>query len=87
MRNTVAAVAAPRTEPTAAASVRAPAEPAPVTPVLLTVEDAARALSLGRTKVYELLDAGLLRSVKIGRARRLPVDGLVEFARLAERGH
>jgi excisionase family DNA binding protein len=36
------------------------------------VDDAAEALSLGRTKVYGLLDAGLLPSVKIGRARRTP---------------
>ncbi|MGQ0629415.1 MAG: helix-turn-helix domain-containing protein [Sporichthyaceae bacterium] len=47
--------------------------------VLLTVEDAAEALALGRTKVYELLDAGALRSVKIGRARRIPLDALHEF--------
>lgn len=47
--------------------------------VLLTVEQAAEALALGRTKVYELLDSGSLRSVKIGRARRIPVDALAEF--------
>ena len=52
-----------------------------MTTVLLTVEDAAQALALGRTKIYELLDAGTLRSVKIGRARRIPVDALHEFVR------
>ena len=35
-------------------------------PVLLTVEDAALSLALGRTKVYELVESGALRSVKIG---------------------
>ncbi len=49
--------------------------------VLLTVEDTARALSLGRSKVYELLDAGQLRSVKIGRARRVPLEAVHEFVR------
>ena len=52
-----------------------------MTAVLLTVEDAAQALALGRTKIYELLDAGELRSIKIGRARRIPVDALHEFVR------
>jgi excisionase family DNA binding protein len=47
-----------------------------MSPVLLTVEEAADALALGRTKVYELLDAGALRSIKIGRARRIPVEAL-----------
>lgn len=48
-------------------------------PVLLTVEDAAQALALGRTKVYELVESGALRSVKIGRSRRIPVQALHEF--------
>ena len=48
-------------------------------PVLLTVEDAAQALALGRTKIYELVESGALRSVKIGRARRIPVQALGEF--------
>lgn len=48
-------------------------------PVLLTVEDAAQALALGRTKVYELVESGALRSVKIGRSRRIPVQALGEF--------
>ncbi len=50
-------------------------------PVLLTVEDAAQALALGRTKVYELVETGELRSVKIGRSRRIPVQALDEFVR------
>ena len=48
-------------------------------PVLLTVEDAAQALALGRSKVYELVESGALRSVKIGRSRRIPVQALGEF--------
>jgi excisionase family DNA binding protein len=55
-----------------------------MSPVLLTVEEAAEALALGRTKVYELLDAGALRSIKIGRARRIPVEALHEFVRRTE---
>ena len=55
-----------------------------MSPVLLTVEEAADALALGRTKVYELLDAGALRSIKIGRARRIPVEALHEFVHRME---
>lgn len=47
--------------------------------LLLTVEEAAEALSLGKTKVYELIGEGLLRTVSVGRARRVPVDALHEF--------
>lgn len=47
--------------------------------LLLTPEEAARAIGLGRTKVYELLRAGVLESVQIGSARRVPVEALREF--------
>lgn len=41
--------------------------------MLLTPEEAAETLSIGRTKVYELLALGVLRSVQIGKLRRIPV--------------
>lgn len=47
--------------------------------VLLTPEEAAEALSLGRTKVYELIREGALRSVRIGKCRRVPAAALDEF--------
>jgi excisionase family DNA binding protein len=45
----------------------------------VTVEEAARLLSLNRTKVYALCMRGELRSVKIGRSRRIPVAALHEY--------
>jgi excisionase family DNA binding protein len=49
-------------------------------PVLLVrPEDAARVLGLGRTKVYELIRSGALRSVRVGGLRRIPVTALNEF--------
>ena len=49
-------------------------------PVLLVrPEDAARALGVGRTKVYELMRSGALRSVRVGGLRRIPVAALNEF--------
>jgi excisionase family DNA binding protein len=51
------------------------------TPVklLLTVPQAAAALGLGRSVIYELLLAGELSGIKIGRARRIPVRSLEVF--------
>jgi excisionase family DNA binding protein len=47
--------------------------------LLLTVDEAADRLGLGRTKVYELLMRGDLPSVRIGTARRVPASALEAF--------
>lgn len=47
--------------------------------LLLTPEEAASLLSLGRSKVYELMGDGRLGSVRIDASRRVPVSALVEF--------
>jgi excisionase family DNA binding protein len=54
--------------------------------LLVTVVEAAEALGIGRTAMYDLLLAGELPSVKIGRARRIPVQALETFVarRLAD---
>ena len=46
---------------------------------LLTVEEAARRLSLGRTTVYALLKDGQITSVRIGRLRRIPAEALAAY--------
>ncbi|MGH2378796.1 MAG: helix-turn-helix domain-containing protein [Candidatus Limnocylindria bacterium] len=45
-------------------------------PLLLRVEEVARALALGRSKVYELIASGELPSLTIGSARRVPAEAL-----------
>jgi excisionase family DNA binding protein len=47
--------------------------------LLLTPEQTAPALGIGRTKVYELLKTGRLESVTIGTSRRIPADALPRF--------
>lgn len=47
--------------------------------VLLTPEEAAERLALSRTTIYELIRSGELRSVKVGRARRIPVAALGQY--------
>lgn len=47
--------------------------------LLLTVEEAAELLRLGRTTTYELVMRGLIPSVKIGRRRLVVRSGLSDF--------
>jgi excisionase family DNA binding protein len=49
------------------------------TKLLLTVNEAARTLSLSRTRVYELVMRKELFSVKVRGSRRIPVKALEEF--------
>ncbi len=48
-------------------------------PVLLTVEEAAGLLRIGRTTAYELVMSGKLRSVKVGRRRLVIRDGVQDY--------
>ena len=43
------------------------------------MSDAARVLSVGRTTMYELVGAGEIEVVHIGRSARVPVAALEEF--------
>jgi excisionase family DNA binding protein len=47
--------------------------------LLLTPTEAAEALGIGRSKLYELMRAGLVESVRIGAARRVPAEALVTY--------
>jgi excisionase family DNA binding protein len=47
--------------------------------LLFTAEEAAEIIGVGRTKMYELLRIGAVRSVRIGRCRRIPRDALAAF--------
>jgi excisionase family DNA binding protein len=46
---------------------------------LLRVDEAAAVLSLGRSKTYQLMDAGELQTVKIGRAVRITAASVREY--------
>lgn len=53
---------------------------------LLTVEEAAELLHIGKTKTYALVKSGELESVLIGRLRRIHIDAVNEYAaRLVEK--
>src|SRR5205814_1367360 len=50
-----------------------------VAPLLLTIPQAASVLAVGRTTVYELIGAGDLEAVHIGRSARVPVASIELF--------
>jgi len=59
----------------------------PVEPVLLPVEEAARALGVGRTQFFVLLREGRIRSVKVGRRTLIPMSEVQRFAEELAREH
>lgn len=54
----------------------------PVAPICVRVNDAARMIGIGRTKLYELISSGELETVKIGKSTRIMTASL---HRLVER--
>ena len=52
----------------------------PEKPLFYTVPEVMELTRLGRWKVYALIRSGDLRSVKIGRDRRIPAHAIEEFA-------
>lgn len=47
--------------------------------LLLTPEEAAGVISIGRTKLYELLSADEIVIIRVGTARRIPVEALQQY--------
>lgn len=55
--------------------------------ILLTVEEAARRISIGRTKMFALIGSGEVESVPVGRLRRVPVAALHDYTDRLRRHH
>jgi excisionase family DNA binding protein len=49
-------------------------------PVCVSVNEAREALGVGRTKLYELINAGKLRVVRLGRRTLVSTESLRELA-------
>jgi excisionase family DNA binding protein len=54
--------------------------------LLLRVEEVAEQLCIGRTKVFELIRSGELRSVKLGGARRVSATAVRAYIAKLEGG-
>lgn len=50
-----------------------------MTPLALTIPQAAEALAISPRQVYRLIDANALEAVHIGRAVRIPTDALTAY--------
>jgi len=48
-------------------------------PITVTIDGAKQALGIGHTKLYELINAGKLRTVKVGRRTLVRTDSIREF--------
>jgi excisionase family DNA binding protein len=44
--------------------------------ILVTVDEATHILSMGRTRIYQLIRSGELKSVKCGKSRRIVADSI-----------
>ncbi|GII01777.1 helix-turn-helix domain-containing protein [Planobispora takensis] len=51
----------------------------PPPPLLYTIPEAAEALRISRTKLYELLAENKISSVHIGRSRKIPASALQTY--------
>jgi excisionase family DNA binding protein len=48
--------------------------PVPIKPICVKINDAARMIGVGRTKLYELITAGEVEAVKLGKLTRVSTD-------------
>lgn len=48
-------------------------------PVVLSVEDVAKLLAIGRNSAYALVHSGALKYVRIGRQIRVPKSALMDY--------
>lgn len=61
-------------------------ETSPAEQLLYRPEAAAHVLDVGRSTVFELIAEGQLKSVKIGRCRRIPHTALVDYVQRLQAG-
>ena len=50
-------------------------------PLLLSVEESAAQLRIGRSRMFDLIKRGEVLSVKVGGSRRIPHDSLRDYVK------
>lgn len=56
-------------------------EPDPIVPLTYSIAGAAKAWCVGRTTAYKIVDAGAVRTIKIGPVTRIPKEEVERIAR------
>ena len=56
-------------------------------PQILHVKDLQVLLSISHNTAYELVRSGKIRSIRIGRTYKIPLDAFTEYLRTAEAYH
>lgn len=59
--------------------MKTPTSRSAVPKLAYTVDEFRHSTGIGRTRIYELIAAGSLRTVKLGRSRLVPADAANEF--------
>ncbi len=49
-------------------------------PLMLTVDELAKVLRIGRNAAYQLVKDGLVRGIRVGRTIRIPCEAIIQFA-------
>ena len=57
----------------------APAADLAAKPLLLSIEESAAQLRIGRSRMFDLIRRGEVLSVKVGGSRRIPYDSLKDY--------
>lgn len=52
-------------------------------PDLMSITDLRGALGVGRTKAYELVSSGEIRSIRVGNAIRIPKTSLLDYVKMS----
>lgn len=53
-------------------------------PLVLSVEDIADTLAIGRNKAYGLINSGTIKALRIGQHYRIPRDEFIRFLKNGE---
>ena len=56
-----------------------PCETGPLSPLAVRVKQACELIGIGRSKLYELIAAGEIETIKVGSATLIPVTSLASF--------
>ena len=79
---TTTVIAPPSAAATAATTPSRPGKPISENAKLLTVEEAMQVLKVGRTKLYEMINARTLDAIKNGKSTRITRDSIDRFLTL-----